>query len=383
MDEKERNDTVGESGMNRESIYCTGCGIQIQTENKEELGYAPPSALKREVIICQRCYRLKHYNEVQDVSLTDDDFYKILNTVSEKNALIVKIVDVFDFTGSWLPGLHRFAGKNDVFLVGNKVDLLPKLINRNKVINWMKFSAKQLGLTPKSVSLMSTKSGEGVLEVAAEIDELRKGRDVYIVGCTNVGKSSFINQLIKQFAGDTDQLITTSHFPGTTLDVIDIPLDDGQTMYDTPGIINHHQMAHYVSEDGLKTITPKKESKPRVYQLNDGQTLFLGGLARLDFVTGEKTSFVCYLSNELTIHRTKLEKADTLYEQHAGTLLTPPDEEQGPLEMVKHSFKISDELSDVVFSGLGWITVRGQGLKIEAYAPKGVGVSIRPSIITG
>ncbi|WP_306979233.1 ribosome biogenesis GTPase YqeH [Alkalicoccobacillus murimartini] len=373
---------MGESKVTSEPIFCTGCGVQIQTENKGELGFAPPSALKREVIICQRCYRLTHYNEVQDVSLTDDDFYKILNTISEKKALIVKIVDVFDFTGSWLPGLHRFAGGNDVLLVGNKVDLLPKLINRNKVINWMKFSSKQLGLTPKSVSLMSTKSGEGVLEVASEIDELRKGRDVYIVGCTNVGKSSFINQLIKQFAGDTDQLITTSHFPGTTLDVIDIPLDDGQTMFDTPGIINHHQMAHYVSEAGLKTITPKKESKPRVYQLNSGQTLFLGGLARMDFTNGERTSFVCYLSNELTIHRTKIEKADTLYQQHAGTLLTPPEEEQGPLEMVKHTFKISDQLSDIVFSGLGWITVRGTGLKIEAYAPKGVGVSIRPSIMS-
>lgn len=382
MDEKERVDPVGESGLNTEPIYCTGCGVEIQTEKKGELGYAPPSALKREVVICQRCYRLTHYNEVQDVSLTDDDFYKILNTISEKNALIVKVVDVFDFTGSWLPGLHRFAGGNDVFLVGNKVDLLPKLINRNKVINWMKYSAKQLGLTPKAVSLMSTKTGEGVLEVAAQIDELRKGKDVYIVGCTNVGKSSFINQLIKQFAGDTHQLITTSHFPGTTLDVIDIPLDDGQTMFDTPGIINHHQMAHYVSEAGLKTITPKKESKPRVYQLNSEQTLFFGGLARMDFVAGERSSFVCYLSNELMIHRTKLDKADELYKQHTGTLLVPPDQEE-PLDLVKHSFTITDQLSDIVFSGLGWVTVRGENIKIEAYAPKGVGVSIRPSITSG
>ncbi|WP_260681980.1 ribosome biogenesis GTPase YqeH [Alkalicoccobacillus porphyridii] len=374
---------MGESRVDTQPIYCSGCGIQIQTEDKQKLGYAPASALQRDVVICQRCFKLKHYNEVQDVSLTDDDFYKILNTISEKDALVVKIVDVFDFNGSWLTGLNRFAGKNDVFLVGNKVDLLPKLINRNKVTNWLKFSAKQLGLTPKSVALMSTKTGEGVLDVAAEIDRLRGGRDVYIVGCTNVGKSSFINQLIKQFAGDTDQLITTSHFPGTTLDVIDIPLDDGQTMFDTPGIINRHQMAHYVSEAGLKVITPKKEAKPKVYQLNSGQTLFLGGLGRMDFVQGERTSFVCYVSNELSIHRTKYEKANQLYEQHAGTLLTPPDEQQGALEMVKHEFKITDQASDIVYSGLGWITVKGSGLKIEAYAPKGVGVSVRPSILSG
>ena len=32
-------------------------------------------------------------------------------------------------------------------------------------------------------------------------------------------------------------MITTSHFPGTTLDMIDIPLDDDSYMFDTPGII--------------------------------------------------------------------------------------------------------------------------------------------------
>lgn len=60
--------------MNEHEIICSGCGVKIQTVNKEGLGFAPKSALEKDVIICQRCFRLKHYNEVQDVSLTDDDF---------------------------------------------------------------------------------------------------------------------------------------------------------------------------------------------------------------------------------------------------------------------------------------------------------------------
>ena len=95
-------------------------------------------------------------------------------------------------------------------------------------------------------------------------------------------------------------------------------------MIDTPGIINHHQMAHYVDKRDLKVIMPKKEIKPKVYQLNEGQTLFFGGLARLDYVSGGRRSFTCYFSNELNIHRTKLENADELYKNHAGELLTPP-----------------------------------------------------------
>ena len=89
--------------------------------------------LQKEAIICQRCFRLKHYNEVQDVSLTDDDFLRILNGIGKSDALIVKIVDIFDFNGSWLPGIHRFIGNNKVILIGNKVDLIPKSVKSNKV----------------------------------------------------------------------------------------------------------------------------------------------------------------------------------------------------------------------------------------------------------
>ena len=110
-----------------ETIKCIGCGVAIQTENKNEVGYAPVSSLEKEEVICQRCFSLKHYNEVQDVSLTDDDFLNILNGVGQTDALIVKIVDIFDFNGSWLPGFHRFVGNNKVFFVGNKVDLITKI----------------------------------------------------------------------------------------------------------------------------------------------------------------------------------------------------------------------------------------------------------------
>ena len=132
---------------NNHDLVCIGCGVKVQTEDPKGLGYAPKSALEKENIICQRCFKLKHYNEVQDVSLTDDDFLKILNKVGETDSLIVKIVDIFDFNGSWLPGLHRFVGGNDVLLIGNKVDLLPKSVKHNKLINWMKQSCEGIGLT--------------------------------------------------------------------------------------------------------------------------------------------------------------------------------------------------------------------------------------------
>ncbi|WP_100331645.1 ribosome biogenesis GTPase YqeH [Bacillus xiapuensis] len=368
--------------MSKEKILCTGCGVEVQTDNPNGLGYAPPSALSKEVIVCQRCFRLKNYNEVQDVPLTDDDFLKILNTLGQTDSLIVKIVDIFDFNGSWLPGLHRFAGNNPVLLIGNKADLLPKSVKANRLIHWMKHEAKKLGLKPVDVLLVSAAKGHSIQEAIQAIEHYRQGKDVYVVGCTNVGKSTFINRIIKEVTGEKD-IITTSHFPGTTLDMIEIPLDDGQALIDTPGIINHHQMAHFVDKRDLKYITPKKEIKPKVFQLNEEQTLFFGGLARLDYIAGGRRSLTCYLSNELKIHRTKLENADELYQKHAGELLTPP--RSGQMEQfpafIRHEFRIKEGKTDVVFSGLGWVTVNEPGALVAAYAPKGVSVFIRPSLI--
>ncbi|MCJ7841804.1 ribosome biogenesis GTPase YqeH [Lederbergia sp. NSJ-179] len=369
--------------MNKqEEIICYGCGATIQTEDPEGIGYAPTSSLNKEEVICQRCFRLRHYNEVQDVSLTDQDFLNILNQLALTDSLIVKIVDIFDFNGSWLPGLHRFVGNNPILLVGNKADLLPKSVKPNKVIQWMKSEAKQLGLRPVDVLLTSAQKGFHIQDVLEKIDHYRKGKDVYIVGCTNVGKSTLINRILKETAG-VENVVTTSHFPGTTLDIIKIPLDDGKSLIDTPGIINHHQIAHYVGKKDLKMITPKKEMKPRVFQLNEQQTLFFGGLARLDYETGGRRSFVCYMGNELAIHRTKLEKADALYKNHVGEMLQPPqaDELEAFPELVRHHFTIREGKTDIVFSGLGWVTVPEKGAKIAAYAPKGVSVLLRKSLI--
>lgn len=197
---------------------------------------------------------------------------------------------------------------------------------------------------------------------------------------TNVGKSTLINQIIQQTVGVQD-VITTSQFPGTTLDKIEIPLDDGHFLIDTPGIIHRHQMAHYLGKKDLKIIAPQKEIKPKVYQLNAEQTLFLGGLARFDYVQGAKSSFIAYVSNDLNLHRTKTATADAFYEKHVGGLLQPPraDEVAEFPELVRFEFSVKEK-TDIVFAGLGWITVTEPGV-VAGWAPKGVDVLRRKSLI--
>jgi ribosome biogenesis GTPase YqeH len=385
MDAQEGDDYVGEQVVDsRESLTCAGCGIAIQTEDKTRPGYAPPSALEREIVICQRCFRIKHYNEVAPVEMSDDDFLRILNGIGATNSLIVMVVDIFDLHGSWLRGLPRFVGHNPIVLVGNKVDLLPRNINQNRVRNWIQQEAKEQGLKPEDVVLVSAAKGENIDGLLASIASLRKGRDVYIVGVTNVGKSTLINRIIHDY-GDSQMQITTSPFPGTTLDKIEIPLEDGKSIIDTPGIINRDQIGHMVTPQDLRKITPTSRINPRVYQLNDGQSLYIGGLARVDFVRGERQPFVFYVANALPIHRTKLANADQLLENHHGGLLSPPTGESVRLlpPFTRHSFKVPAKGPiDLFISGLGWIRLAGKSdTYIDLHVPKGVGFGLRKALI--
>lgn len=366
-------------------LQCIGCGAALQSEDEAKSGFIPQKTLEKaeeEAVYCKRCFRLRHYNEVQDVELTDDDFLNMLHELNETNALIVNMVDIFDFNGSIISGIQRFAGNNPVIIVGNKVDLLPKSLKKSKMRQWLFEQSHLNGIKPEEVFLISALNREDIKELMEKLEKLRKGRDIYIVGTTNVGKSTLVNQIIS-IATDEDNVVTTSYFPGTTLGKIEIPLDDERVLVDTPGVIQSAQLSYYLEPEEIKIITPRKEIKPKTYQLNPGQTLFFAGLARFDYIKGEgKQSFVTYLSNDLYIHRTKTEKADTLYETQLGELLAPPAKKNSnSLPELKRFEFTTTQPSDIVFSGLGWVAVDQTGTRVSGWAPKGVDVIMRKKLV--
>ncbi|TYA12872.1 ribosome biogenesis GTPase YqeH [Paenibacillus faecis] len=365
-------------------LRCSGCGIRLQSEEQNKPGFIPQQALDREPVICQRCFRIKNYNESSSVTVEQDEFLRLLGQIGGQEALVIHIVDLFDFHGSVISGLQRFIGTNPVLLAVNKIDLLPKVTNWNKVRNWVQKEAKDLGLKVEDVVLCSAKQSSGFDRLLDALQSYRGDRDVYVVGATNVGKSTLINRLIRDYS-DLEQELTVSRYPGTTLDMVHIPLDDGKAIIDTPGIMYPSRYTEWVSPQDLGVLLPDKPLKPAVYQLNEGQTLFFGGFGRFDFIQGERQSFTCFASGRVPLHRTKLERADDLFRDHAGELLSPPNREnlEKLPEWTRHEFRIpKGSRSDLFISGLGWMKVNNDvGAVVAVHVPKGIKVLVRPSLI--
>ena len=193
-----------------EELFCIGCGAPIQTENKEGLGYTPQSALEKGLetgeVYCQRCFRLRHYNEITDVHLTDDDFLKLLHEVGDSDALVVNVVDIFDFNGSVIPGLPRFVAGNDVLLVGNKKDILPKSVKDSKVTHWLMERAHEEGMRPVDVVLTSVICGSGLSARPKMPDQTRI---LLIVLLCGVGK---LPPLCPQYRQSRPSSMITRHF---------------------------------------------------------------------------------------------------------------------------------------------------------------------------
>ncbi|KAJ8262559.1 hypothetical protein GJAV_G00167790 [Gymnothorax javanicus] len=185
---------------------------------------------------------------------------------------------------------------------------------------------------------------------------------------------------------------------GRQLDEASVPMEfshnelkDARWLYDTPGIVKEQDVLSLLTERELKMVVPTHAIIPRTFVLKPGAVMFLGALARIDYLKGENSCwFSVIASNLLPVHVTSLDKADAIYEKHAGkTLLGVPigGEERmrtfpplvpQDLELKGHGYP--QATADIKISSMGWVAVTGHHedlLLLRAHVPEGVGVRIR------
>ncbi|XP_012252787.2 nitric oxide-associated protein 1 [Athalia rosae] len=477
-------------------VPCGGCGALLHCKDPAIPGYLPSEIFsgKRNSelhsIKCQRCHFLSEYNTSLAVHVSPEDYPKLLSTMRNKKAAVILLVDLTDFPCSIWPGILDVIGtERPVFVVGNKVDLLlPDSADFHQhVTECIRNAIVQSGVNQaniKYVTLISAKTGHGMEHLINKLYEIWQYRGhVYLVGCTNSGKSTLFNALLqsdycRSAAADIIQRATTSPWPGTTLNLLKFPimrpspwrlalrakrlryqaplidmreqerneelnrtkdlryaqlighldrtfstqepLDEesgdiflapkgknphkqtsidlndpayvnARWCYDTPGTVQPDQVLHLLTTDELMLTLPKMMIIPRTFIIRPSQTLFLGGLGRLDYLDGYRYIRVTvFASHKLPVTICYTEDAGFIYDRMLTTgafavpLNNPERLKRWPrlsskdFEITGVGWKVS--AADIVLSSAGWVAITpGPESKatFRAWTPQGRGLHLR------
>ena len=374
---------------------CVGCGAILQTTDEQKIGYIPPSADAESKAYCQRCFMIRHHNldyskdnlnlmKNKDlVKQKHQEYMNLLQNVKNENCLVLLMIDALDSYTGFMPDVKKIVGNNPVWILANKADLYPKDMKLNKIKEKIEKVSKECGIDTKNIFFISCFKEKNVdLIMERMFQNLNKkhypSNNIYIIGSTSVGKSTFINLVLKKYA-ETVDLITTSMEANTTSNLIKIGVGKnklGKECYliDTPGYLNERSILSCAPLETLKILVPKNYIKVKTYQLKEEQTLFLGGLVRCDFVS-EKLSVSFYVSDKLYIHRTKTINKDKAYNNLKFKELVPPfnSEEQEMYGNIRQVKMVSKGILNIWLAGVGIIHVKGCG-EILVTAPEMINI---------
>lgn len=377
---------------------CVGCGSLLQTTDETLPGYVPQSALLQPESLCRRCFRIRHYGEFTPVSVTESDYQAQVARIFDEPGLVLYVVDVFDLSGSLVPNLVRFILGSEVVVVVNKADLLPRDVHLEEMKEWIHTQVQLTGVQVSDVLFLSGRTKQGLDALTNRIIK-ETTRPIYVVGMANTGKSTLLNALYEQFEAGKEPY-TVSRRPGTTLAMSQLHVTGPEgplTFVDTPGLVHGTRVIDRLCADCLAEAVPEDRIRPRIYQLNPGQTLFLGGMARLDFEAGARQPVLLYVSNRLPVHRSKLERAEAIWTTHREDILKVPcascraafdklkprpvQTKRARERVPEGTIAISGRGRDLVIPGLGWITLSGKPFRGRLWLPTWLEPAYRPRLV--
>lgn len=319
-------------------IRCVGCGAFLQNEDVLKEGYT--SNLNNK--FCERCFNIKNYNKY--IKMPNRDYYSLVKKSINKKDLVLLVTDFLN-----LYNLDEIQLDNPVILVITKTDLLPRGVNREKLLNNIKCKLNVINKI-----MVSSKNNYNLDVLYDKILKNKKSNNVYVIGYTNAGKSTLVNKILKNY-GCSNGDITVSNLPSTTLDLINVKVNDDINLIDTPGFLDNGSMVLEASKDILKKIIPNKEIRPISYQIKHWQSLIFEDFMRLDL---DDTNIICYISNNINIRRVYKNKS---------------------CELKKYELHI-EKNQDLVIKGIGFITFKKDS-KVTLWLKENVKYLIRNSVI--
>lgn len=295
----------------------------MQNENPNKEGYTRDLNNK----LCERCFRIKNYNDYIVNNKTNEEYLKKIEMISKTNDLVLLTVDFLNIIE-----LGKINIKNPVILVFTKKDLLPRSIIEEKFLKKIKCK-----LNVKKTLFISSKNNYHLDELYNLIKKYKVTENVYLIGLTNSGKSTLINKLLKNYS-HTEGNITESALPSTTLDFIEKRVDEDLILIDTPGLLDEGNIIFKTDRENMKKIIPNKEINPIIFQIKHRQSIIIEDILRLDL--DKNNIIIIYMSNNLKINR--------IYK------------ENDKLTNLKcHHIEVKDN-EDLVIKGLGFIKFKNK-----------------------
>ncbi len=295
---------------------CLGCGITLQTTDINQVGYIPENKYD-DSLYCQRCFKLIHYAK-KEVNKPNINNKELLDIINKSNSYAFFLVDLYNLNSEIINTFNLI--KIPKTLLINKSDLIPRGVK----LFYLKENIQRVYNIKSDVIFISTKKDIGKNTFINPL--INNHTDTaYILGYTNAGKSSLINKLL------TNKVITTSNMPNTTLDLINLKLDD-YNIIDTPGFTLSKTFYQDDDWDLIKRINASHTIKPITYQTKENQI----------FMIEEKIFLKNFDENSITFYLSNLVKLKKLYKE----------------DKLSYKEVIIPENSDVVITNIGFINIK-------------------------
>lgn len=336
------------------TMRCKGCGALLQIDDPKKVGYA----LSFEHDYCQSCYRLFHYGE-SEMHFHPEDLPML-----PKEAVIVMVSSVLHLDLLFSYPVYRYQPDAKFVYIINQIDLLPKSTNLDKLLSNIKQKAISHHIPYEDLILMSAKNKEDIEHLKEYLYHLHEPH-VYLLGVQNSGKTT----LFKAITQD-DQALAMKK-AGLTQEALKKSFMD-MMIYDMPGLYQQGYLHEVLPYGIYKHLMPDKEIKPRIYQLDEGQALFIEGLVAISFY-GEAINPVLYLDQNIKMHRTKDERVSMLIDQKEKHFKIYVDRYE------EKKIKIPNGKWQITFADMGFMQLSGPGW-IKIVYPKGLHISLSEAL---
>ena len=368
-------------GKCKRVLRCYHCGAILQCDKPNEKGYIVPESLNRatpiQIIYCDKCFEtMKAFNNSELDQNVDKEVLKILEDAYATDAYIIWVVDLFSFNGQLNSEIANRVKKLNVTVIGTKRDLFPSNVKDESLIAYLDERFAEYGIKAKTIRLVDISNKMDAKALIEAMNNARKGHDVYMIGNLTSGKTSLINKAMKGFENKTSRQIRTIKYPGTHVDVLEIPLSRSSFFYELPGLSQDTSIVNKLEKDTVKQIVPKKDIKVTNRNMLPGDALMVGSLAAFEMIKGKATAFKFYAAEGVETKKVSIKKLDDAIKENNMRRSVRPVSERlvsfHDYDMFEFAMENDKKWHDISIEGLGWLSFVSQGQIIRVRLPKGV-----------